>query len=216
VITLAATFAVEVFVFRSKPIEVFASLGLGASNRRALLVTLVLVAALLCFYPLFALTTGTPIGLIDGWPLLALGIFMQAGIAEEVLFRGFLFRHFREGRSFWHAALLSAIPFVLVHLLIFLATDFWLALAALFVSVSLSFPFAWLFERSGNSIWPAALLHAVVQGAIKLVVVPEASFQLLAVLWMILSALAPWGVFTLRPAAETVGVRAETGSLSRP
>jgi membrane protease YdiL (CAAX protease family) len=39
-----------------------------------------------------------------GWTLLVGGLFAQAGIAEEVLFRVYLFRHIREGRAFWPAA----------------------------------------------------------------------------------------------------------------
>jgi membrane protease YdiL (CAAX protease family) len=40
-------------------------------------------------------------------------------VAEEVLFRGYLFGHLRRGRSFWRAAVLSMLPFVCVHLLLF-------------------------------------------------------------------------------------------------
>ena len=52
------------------------------------------------------------------------GLFAQAGIAEELLFRGYLFGHLREGRSFWRAALLSMPPFLAVHLLLFFQMDF--------------------------------------------------------------------------------------------
>lgn len=178
--------------------ETIRGLGFRATERRAMLFTLALTGALLAVLPVFSAATGMPIALAANWQWLAFGIFLQAGIAEEALFRGFLFRHFREGRTFWNAAFLSALPFASVHLLIFASMDFAVALAALLVSVSLSFPFAWLFERSGNSVWAVALLHAVVQGAIKLVVVPEGSFQTLAIIWMVASASLPWLVFLLK------------------
>jgi len=47
--------------------------------------------------------------------MLALGMFAQGGIAEEVVFRGFLFRRLRITRTFWRAACLAAVPFVIVH-----------------------------------------------------------------------------------------------------
>ena len=59
------------------------------------------------------------------------GLFAQAGIAEEVLFRGYLFRHAREGRDFWRAALVAAGLFVTVHLLMFLMLPWPIALASL-------------------------------------------------------------------------------------
>ena len=70
---------------------------------------------------------------------------------------------------------------------------------ALLLAVSLSFPLAWLFECGGNSVWLPAIVHAVVQASIKLVVVEEAAFQTMAIGWMAISAIAPWLLFALRP-----------------
>jgi hypothetical protein len=67
------------------------------------------------------------------------------------------------------------------------------------VSLSLSFPLAWLFEQSGNSIWPPAIVHFVVQGSIKLVEVDEGALLALAIGWMIVSAFSPWLLFLMRP-----------------
>jgi membrane protease YdiL (CAAX protease family) len=157
------------------------------------------MAALLGFYPAFALVTGAPVVIAAGWYLLIPGLLAQGGIAEETIFRGFLFRHFREGRPFWRAARLAAVPFVAVHLLLFLSLDLAVALASLLVAVSLSFPLARLFERSGNSIWPPAIVHTVVQGSIKLIDPDPNSFLALAIAWMLLSAAVPWLFFLLRP-----------------
>ena len=97
---------------------------------------------------------------------------------------------------------MSALPFVAVHLTLFATLDFVVALTTLLVALSLTFPFAWLFERAGNSIWPSAILHFAIQGSIKLLDVDAASLLGLAVGWMILSAAAPWTVF-LMPRAAT-------------
>jgi membrane protease YdiL (CAAX protease family) len=160
---------------------------------------------LLAFYPLFAGTTGAELTPRPAAAILAAGILAQGGVAEEVVFRGFLFRRLRQGRSFWRAALLSAIPFTAVHTTLFFSLDFAIALASLIVALSLSFPLAWLFERSGGSIWPPAIVHAVVQGSIKLVEARADVFMSMAVVWMIISAVAPWTLFALksRPVAAS-------------
>lgn len=197
--TLAAALAIESTASRRRPSQALAALGFNAPNTRPLLWSLALCAALLSFYPLFALATGATLSLRSDWPILLIGIFAQAGLAEETVFRGFLFRRLRETRSFWKAAAVAALPFIAIHALLFLTLDATVAAAALVVSVSLSFPLAWLFECSGGSIIPPALVHAVVQGAIKLVEASDADFLPLAMTWMALSTLAPWLLFLLRP-----------------
>jgi hypothetical protein len=43
------------------------------------------------------------------------------------------------------------------------------------------------------------MIHFVVQGAIKLVEVPDAAMGGLAIAWIVLAAIAPWTMFALRP-----------------
>jgi membrane protease YdiL (CAAX protease family) len=198
IVVVVAAIAVEMSAFRRTFANAVRALGLGLPNGLGLAVALVLGGALVGFLALFAITSGSPIGLVDNWSWLALGMFAQGGVAEETVFRGFLFRHFREGRSFTRAVLLSAVPFVAVHLLLFLTLPFALALAAVLVSLSTSFPLAYLFEKSGNSIWPPAILHFAVQAPIKLVIAPEATFTTLAIIWLGLSVVVPWLVFAIR------------------
>jgi membrane protease YdiL (CAAX protease family) len=199
-VVLAAATACEVALSGRTPVRALAALGLRIPDLRALLWACALVGLLLGFYPVFAAATGAQLSTrADAIPL-AIGMLAQGGIAEEVLFRGFLFRRLREGRSFWRAASLAAMGFVAVHSLLFLTLDFALALASLLLSLSLSFPLAWLFERSGGSIWPPAIVHAVLQGAIKLVEAGEHFFAM-AIAWMILGALLPWAFFLLSDAS---------------
>jgi membrane protease YdiL (CAAX protease family) len=191
-------------ISRRRPAEAARALGLGAPTVRGLLAACVLCLALLAFYPLFALATGATLSLSAGWLMLMPGLSAQGGIAEETVFRGFLFRHVRVGRNFWPAAGLAAIPFVSVHLLLFLSLDFAVALASVVLALSLSFPLAWLFERSGNSIWPPALVHFTIQGSIKLIETDAGTFPTLAMVWIAFGATVPWLLFLLRPdAGET-------------
>jgi len=205
--TLLAALVVEFALTRGRPLQALANLGLRRPAARPLLWSLALAAVLFGFFPIYAVISGTRLTLQPGWPLLAIGIFAQGGIAEEVVFRGFLFRRLRAGRSFWRAAGLAAVPFVAVHLLLFATLSFWVALGAFAVAVSLSFPLAWLFDRSGGSIWPPAIVHAVVQGAIKLVDAGDGLSAIVPV-WLVLGAALPWSLMLLiGPGAATDGQR---------
>jgi membrane protease YdiL (CAAX protease family) len=207
-LVLVTATCVEVFLFGARPVAGLRALAFRAATRRNVVATLALSALFLCYFPLFAGLTDLPLALRVDWSWLLPGLFLQGGIAEEILFRGYLFRHAREGRGFWHAAFLSMIPFVAVHLLLFITLDFVIAAASLVLSVSMSFPLAWMFERAGNSIWPPAILHFLVQGAIKLVEVPDSAMATMAMGWIALSAIAPWALFALRPQiGETVAAR---------
>jgi membrane protease YdiL (CAAX protease family) len=96
-------------------------------------------------------------------PLLIAKYAIAQGIAEEVLFRGFAFRHLRVGRTFGRAALLSAVIFAAVHLTNLLKgmtaeVVIGMAISTVYAFV-LAFPFALLFERGGGSLAGVSLLH---------------------------------------------------------
>jgi membrane protease YdiL (CAAX protease family) len=196
-LTVATAIAVEGVLARRRPARAVIALGLGRPRRGALLLAVAISVAMLGFFPTYALVTSVPVRLRPDWMALLPGLFAQGGVAEEVLFRGFLFRHLREGRGFWAAARAAAIPFVAVHLTLFATLGAAVALASLLVALSLTFPLAWLFERAGNSVWPPAILHVTIQGAIKLIDVDAAALPPLAIGWMILSAATPWIVIPL-------------------
>ena len=136
-------------------------------------------------------TAGVSIRLTADGLVLLPGLFAQAGIAEEVLFRGFLFGHLRAGRSFWGAARLAMLPFVAVHLFLFLTMPWPIASAAVLLAVILSFPFAHLYEIGGSTIWAPALLHFVIQGTIKVVIVEGDGSGAFPLFWMVASGLLP-------------------------
>jgi membrane protease YdiL (CAAX protease family) len=175
-----------------------AALGFGRPSGRAVVAALAIGAAMLAFFPLFGRATGTPIGLRDGWPLLLPGLVAQGGIAEECLFRGYLFGHLRRERSFWRAAWLSVPPFVAVHLLLFTYMPAPVAAAATLLSLVMSFPLARLYDLGRATIWAPALLHFVAQAAPKLAVVAADRTVAVGVGWMAVCALMPWVAFAVR------------------
>jgi membrane protease YdiL (CAAX protease family) len=211
-VVIALAVLAELWLTRAPVRSCCAALGFGAPASRALLAAVALSAMLLAFIPLLAVATGATLELRDGAAWLALGMFVQGGVAEEVLFRGFMYRHLRRTRTFWRAATLSAVPFAVAHVPLFWSLDAPVALLALGMAIAWSFPLAWLFDRAGGSIWPGAILHAVMQAGVKVLVDDDPTFQQLALAWVALGLAAPWLFFLLRPVSE----RAAASTLPRP
>ena len=135
--------------------------------------------------------------LLSGWISLLPGLFAQAGIAEEVLFRGYLFGHIRVGRTFWRAAAVSMLPFVTVHLVLFFSMPWSIALASVLLAIVISFPLAHLFELGGDTIWAPAFLHFVIQATVKVLVFSQGA-ESFAIVWMAASATVPLVIFAVK------------------
>ena len=127
-------------MFRQPPGPAARSVGLGRPRAGGLTTAAAVCVGLLLVVPVFAKVTADSPTFLPGWWRLLPGLFAQAGIAEEVLFRGYLFGRLRKGRSFWRAAGLSILPFAAVHLVLFSTMPWSIALAALMLSVVLSDP----------------------------------------------------------------------------
>jgi len=65
--------------------------------------------------------------------------------------------------------------------------------ASVLLSTILAVPLARLFELGGNTIWPLALLHFTVQGAVKILEVPGDT--VMPLVWISASALIPYLAF---------------------
>jgi membrane protease YdiL (CAAX protease family) len=174
-------------------------LGFGSPSAASLVAAGIISLLLLLTIPVYALLAGTSFALISKWYLLLPGLAVQAGIAEEVLFRGYLFRHLRAGRSFWKAASLSTLPFAVIHLFLLKNLSVPVASAAIGLAVVISFPLAHLYELGGSTIWAPALLHFVIQGAIKLIVIPSPFNSTFPFVWMAVTAVLPWLALLIRP-----------------
>jgi membrane protease YdiL (CAAX protease family) len=163
----AATLGVERLLFTSNLRAATRALGVGRPRQAGLIVAGATSVLLLSAIPLFAVAPATSIALAPDWFRYVPGIFAQGGLAEETLFRAYLFGHLRATRSFWRAASLSLLPFAAVHVLLFFTMPWPVAVAALLLAMATSIPLAHLFELGGNTIWAPALVHAVIQGAPK-------------------------------------------------
>lgn len=190
-LVVGGTLAAERLLFGQRVFAAARTLGLGAPRAQGLLIVGGIVVVLSSVVYSFALTTGASLSLFPGWISLLPGLFAQAGVAEEILFRGYLFGHLRRGRSFWRAATVSMLPFVGVHLFLFFTMPWPIAVAAVLLAVALSFPLAHLFEVGGATIWAPALLHFIIQGTVKVVVVSGDGTSIFPLVWMVASALIP-------------------------
>ena len=190
-IVVTAILAVERWWFAATLAAAARAVGFGAPARAGLLASAVTATVLLAAVPLYAATSGSHWTMEEHWWTRLPGLFAQAGIAEEVLFRGYLFGHLRRGRTFWRAATISMVPFVAVHLLMFFTMSWPVALASLLLAVVISFPLAHLYELGNATIWAAALLHFIVQGTVKSIHFEGESAATFPLVWMAACAVGP-------------------------
>ena len=194
-IVVLACWAVQLLVWQRRGAAVVAALGLGkpaaGGMRRAGFVGLLLVLVV----PLFVAVNRVPGWPYPGWMWLLPGLFAQGGIAEEVLFRGYLFGAVRRHYPFWRAAMLSALPFIAAHLVLFTSMAWPIALASTLLALVSSFPLARLYELGGRTIWPPAIVHFVMQGTLKVTEVDPATRLPLTITWFTASAILPWLAF---------------------
>jgi membrane protease YdiL (CAAX protease family) len=196
-LTLFSVVAFETLWFRQSLGAALRRLGFSLAPRRALAAALLAGAPLLAFFPVFSAVTGTVFTLPPGWLWTFLGYATVSGITEEVMFRAYLFGRLRAGRGFWQAGALMMLCFSAVHMLLFLRVPVVVALAAILLALAVSFPMAYLYENSRQSIWPVALLHSLAHSFSVITV--EAGTLGPALAFMALTAVVPWLVFVLVP-----------------
>lgn len=194
---LTVTLVVEMGLFTRDWQAALRRLGLGWSGWGALGVALLIALLQLAVYPLITWLTGYRWTLPTNLPWTMVGIFALHGVAEEVLYRAFLFGHLRQGRSFWRAAWLAVLLFTLSHLPILATQGLVVGGAAVTLSIASSFPFARLYEQGRNTIWAPALVHGAVDTVIPLLSVGgmAGAGQPAALIWMGLAMVLPYLAF---------------------
>jgi len=171
VITAAVAALWEHVAFATPVRAVLGSLGFGRPTGRSLLAGAAISAVVLAFYPAYVLVSGTDLTLRSNWLWLAIGLFAYHGLAEEVAWRGYAFRRLRRGRTF-AAAMRRTIPLIAItHVPIVITNGPAVGLFAIAVAAVTCLPFGYLWERGGQTIWAAAMLHASID-AFKLFEVP--------------------------------------------
>jgi membrane protease YdiL (CAAX protease family) len=165
-------------------------LGFGRPPTRGLWLAAGLSAGILLVYPLTTAMTGAPIALRPGWPVLLVGVFALHGLAEEIVWRGYVFRRLRVGRSFPAAAALSMPLIAVTHVPIAVASGPVIGLGAMAVAATTAVPLAYLFETGRGTLWAPAIVHTAID-SFKLVVIPVAALTTFSLLLVAVSLLVP-------------------------
>ncbi len=196
-VVVAALLIIEQVLFGGTYANAARTIGLDQPKARGIIVAIVIAKLMLFSVALFAWLTGTAFSLYPNWHVLMIGLFFQAGIAEESLFRGFLFGHLRQRHTFGKAVLLAAIPFVLVHLILFYSLPWSLAGASILLAIAMSFPLSKLFEIGGDTIWAPAIVHFAAQAVAKLLVAEGERAWLFPFFVISVSAVTPLVVYAI-------------------
>lgn len=198
VAVLTAAVIVDRVFFGGRPRAALRRTGLGRPTARALLAAIAISVVVLAVYPLTAALTGTAPALRQDWPWLLVGILAFHGVAEELVWRGYVFRRLRAGRSFglavaWTMPLLAA-----THVPIFATSGPAVGAAAVLVAAVTTLPLAHLYETGGNTIWAPALVHAAID-SFKLVTIPAATTMTFSLLLAAISIVIPLLALGIRP-----------------
>ena len=146
------------------------------------------------------------------------GLFAQAGVAEETLFRGYLFGCLRRRFPFWRAWFASMVPFVAVHLFLFLTMPWPVATAAVLLAATTSIPLSHLYELGGRTIWAPALLHFTIQSVPKIFIPADSARLTFPLTWMAVCGTLPLLVLLIRvrPSPRSNDRACSVGAKPRP
>jgi membrane protease YdiL (CAAX protease family) len=193
---LVAGLAVEKVLHRSTVGDAVRLLGLGRPGGRAMALAAAVSALVLLVFPLTAALSGAEVVLRPDWPWLLVGVLAFHGLAEELVWRGYVFRRLRVGRSFG-AAVAWTMPLIAIgHIPIVVTLGPGIGLGAMLVAAVTSIPLGYLYETGGRSIWPPALVHTAID-AFKLVVIPAVALPTFSMLIIVVSLTVPLLVLTV-------------------
>lgn len=165
--------ALEMVLYQKELTAALSDLGVTRFSWTGIRLTMIYLLPLLIFFPLFALIANTPLATQPNWQWWVFSAVLVNGPVEETMMRGYVFRHLREGRTFWRSATLSTIYFAGYHLPLILTAGTLIGIIGVTVAVPLGFLTAYIYERGNNTIWGPALLHAVNNGLIFVFAFPD-------------------------------------------
>ena len=151
----------EMVLYGKTLFQTLSDIGLTRFSWTGIRIVAICLLPLLLFFPLFAVLTNTPLATQTHWQWLIINVLLVNGLAEEIMMRGFVFRHLREGRSFWRAAALSSVYFAAYHLVLIFTAGPLIGVIAVVVAIPAGLLTAYVYERGSNTIWGSALFHAL-------------------------------------------------------
>ncbi len=149
-------------VYGTRAADMIRVLGFGRPVGRALIVAAITGAAVVAAFVLGASALGIALELRPEWPLVLIGALVFHGLAEETVWRGFVYGHLRQGRTFRRAVLLSMPLIALTHVPIIVSNGLLVGSLAFLTAAITCLPLAYLYERGGRTIWAPALVHGMI------------------------------------------------------
>jgi membrane protease YdiL (CAAX protease family) len=96
------------------------------------------------------------------WPTVLLGAFLFHGLAEELVWRGYVFGFLRDRHPFWRAIAWSVPLIALTHVPIIAGNGVAIGTLAVLSAAATCLPLAYLWEKSGRTIWAPAIVHGAI------------------------------------------------------
>jgi membrane protease YdiL (CAAX protease family) len=222
-VLIALPVVLEMLLYHKTLAQALSDIGVTRFSWTGIRIAVIFLLPLIVFYPLFALLTNSPLSTQPNWPWLLLNVVLVNGLAEELMMRAFVFRHIREGRSFWRAAALATVYFAAYHLVLIFTAGPVLGIIAVIIAIPAGFLQAYIYERGNNTLWGASLGHAVYNAPALILAFP-ADMQLTAsalyllvgmavsTLMLVLAYRAGYG----RGTAQARPAAAESAALAKP
>jgi membrane protease YdiL (CAAX protease family) len=169
---IALPVVLEMVLYHKGLMQALNDIGITRFNRTGIYIAVLYLLPMAVFFPILSLLTNALMAVRPGWEWLLINIILVNGFAEEILMRGFVFRHLRKERSFWQAAALSTVYFAAYHLPLILSQGVIIGSIAVVIAIPLGFLAAYTYERGTSTIWGPGLLHIGNNGLVMLIVLP--------------------------------------------
>jgi membrane protease YdiL (CAAX protease family) len=105
---------------------------------------------------------GVTLELRANWATVLIGVLVFHGLAEELVWRGYVFARLRDRCSFAAAVWWSVPLIALTHAPIVISDGWLVGLLATMTAAITCWPFAYLWEYGGRTVWGPALLHGLI------------------------------------------------------
>jgi membrane protease YdiL (CAAX protease family) len=159
-------------LFRKELPQALGDIGISRFSWTGIRIAAAYFLPLIAFFPIFSLLTHSAVTVQPNWPWRIVNVALVNGLAEEIMMRGFVFRHLRARRAFWRAAALSTVYFTGYHFPLILTAGVVVGIIGVAIAVPMGFLTAYSYERGSNTIWGPGLLHAVTNGLVMVFAFP--------------------------------------------
>ena len=142
--------------------DIAARLGLGRPRGRAVVAAALVGAAVVATYVGGAALAGIDLELRSNWPSVLLGALLFHGVAEEMVWRGYVYGAFRRTATFRRAVVRSMPLIALTHVPIIAGNGLGVGGLAVLSAIVTCLPLAHLYDRGGRTIWAPAIVHGLI------------------------------------------------------